>query len=358
MKIALFSDLHIYSHFGMQQFEDIAANFLIHLLDYCKSNQIEKVAFLGDFFHVKNKLHVLPFIRAIDILRDFKKANIDITFLIGNHDCPQMDTTDHSIIYAFKEYGTVVPLYEWDDIGDTRIHYLSYTHELPKFEILSKENNILFGHLEINSFTMEGNYVCDNGMSISSFSMFDKVFSGHFHKHQIKENVVYIGSPYQTRFSERFDDKGFIVLDTDTTQWKFVKYRDAPVFKEIMIEDIDKLSMEEMKGNFIRVRTHKNNLDLPKIKEKLLLEGIESVDFIFDDKNNDSRELNVVENLSLGSIKDLASSYWDNVQESDLFPLEIKEILGTDITKEDFMNTFNEIENAHLTSWKPTEEDL
>ena len=67
MKVAVFSDLHIYPHLGMSQFEDIAANFLLDFFKYCKENNINKVLFLGDFFHLKNKLYVLPFIKSIDM---------------------------------------------------------------------------------------------------------------------------------------------------------------------------------------------------------------------------------------------------------------------------------------------------
>lgn len=355
MKIALFSDLHIYPHFGIAQFEDIAATFLIDFLKYCKENEIKKVIFLGDFFHIKNKLHVTPFIKAVDILRDFKKNDINITFLIGNHDCPQMDSTDFSILHAFKEYGNVVPYYEWEDIGNTRLHYLSYTHELPKFEIASKETNILFGHLEISSFQMDGNTICSDGMDTSSFSIFNKVFSGHFHKHQLKDNIVYVGSPYQTRFSERFDDKGFIILDTDTTKWKFVRYEGAPVFKEISVEDIE--NVDDLKGNFVRLKTHQNNSELVKIKERLLSEGVETVDFIYESDGTENKEINVVENLSLGSMKELASSYWDNIKISELFGSDVKEALDkNEITKDDFMNVFDEIEHAYLSNWKGDDE--
>ena len=104
MKIALFGDLHIYHHFGMPVFEKIASDFLVYFMNYCVKEKITKVVFLGDWFHIKNKISVLPFIKSIDILRDYKRAGLDITFVIGNHDMPQMDTTDYSIINAFQEF--------------------------------------------------------------------------------------------------------------------------------------------------------------------------------------------------------------------------------------------------------------
>ena len=353
MKIVLFGDLHIFNHFGKTQFEDIAQTFLIDLFERCKKEKIKKIIFLGDFFHIKNKLYVPPFIKSIDILRDMKKAKIEIIFLIGNHDAPQMGTTDHSIMYAFQEYGTVIPLYEWEDIDDLRLHYLSFTNELPKFEMNDKAN-ILLGHLDIQSFMMDTGFICKEGFDSSSFKKFDYVFSGHFHRHQIKKNITYVGSPYQIRFSERFDDKGYVILDTKSLNWSFEIYDKAPRFKELDIENLDE---EDVKGNFARIKTHKNNQNLSEIKDKLLNMGALSVDFIFIDENED-KELHVIENLSLGEINELASSYWDNYLESDLFDKSMKELIDKKkIEKKDFMGIFTEIEEAHQSGWKSEESD-
>lgn len=351
MKIALFGDLHIFNHFGKTQFEDIAQSFLIYLFNYCKKNQINQVRFLGDWFHIKNKLYVPPFIKSIDILRDMKKSGIELTFLIGNHDAPQMGTTDHSIMYAFREYGKVVPLYDWEDIDGVRLHYLSYVEELPRFEYA--ENNILLAHLDIKNFAMDNNFICSEGFSEESFEKFKFVFSGHFHRHQIRNNIVYVGSPYQTRFSERFDKKGFIILDTQAQSWQFQFYQDAPVFKEVSPDSFDP---KDVRGNFVRVRTHKKNANLDEIKTKLLALGAESIDFIFEDED-EAKELNMIEDLTMGSMNDLASAYYDNVTNSKLFDKSIQEQISAGVmVKDDFMTIFREIEEADLTGWKPDEE--
>jgi len=349
----MFSDLHVFAHLSRSQFEDIAIDFLYYLLKYSKSNKIERIFFLGDWFHIKNKLYVPPFIRSIEVLRLFKEAGIDITFLIGNHDAPQMNTTDNSIMYAFQEFGKVIPLYEWEDIDDIRFHLLSYTNELPKFELTNNKANILLGHLDIKNFVMESGMSCQEGFNIQSFKNFDMVYSGHFHKHQINNNVVYIGSPYQTRYSERFDQKGFIELDTKTADWKFIEYNSAPTFKEIDIEEYDE---ENVKGNFIRIKTHKGNDNLPDIKNKFLELGAESVDFIFEDEE-ETNELNMIEDLTTGSIQELSSAFYDNILENDLFPKGIKTLLDADkIDKNDFMFIFKDIEESHLAGWKPEDD--
>lgn len=370
MKIALFSDLHVFAHLSKTQFEDIAINFLVHLLKHCTKNKIKKVYFLGDWFHIKNKLYVPPFVKSVDVLRSFRSAGIELTFLIGNHDAPQMNSTDHSIMYAFQEFGKVIPLYDWEDVEDIRFHFLSYTHELPEFE-MGPGKNILLGHLDIQDFVMESGMTCLEGFSKDSFKDFDYVVSGHFHKHQIKDNIIYIGSPYQTRFSERHDEKGWIEIDTEDASWKFNIYKKAPKFKEVSIngefdtdsdgnfqidEEAEKAIKKNVKGNFVRVKTHKENQNLSAIKDKFLSLGAESVDFIFEDLNEE-KELNMIEDLTMGSMSELSSAYFDSVKESELFPAGIQTLLEKQrIEKNDFMEVFKGIEEAHLNGWKPEED--
>lgn len=363
MKIAIFGDLHVYKHASKKIFEDTAIKFVSYLLNYCKKNGIKKVIFLGDWFHVKNKLYVPSFIRSVDVLKGLKNAGIDVTFLIGNHDMPYMNSSDYSIIHSFEPYGKIVPVYDWEDVDGVRFHYLSYTHELPDFEINGKEN-ILFGHLDVQNFVMDSGFTCKEGFVLSDFKKFKKVFSGHFHKHQIRDNIVYVGSPYQTRYSERYDTKGFVVLETDDLSWEFEIFEDSPKFQELDSENVFNYKedgtvvfndLKNIEGNFIRVKTYKNNTDLSKIKEQLLEAGAESVDFIFEDENED--ELNVIHDLTLGSMKDIADSYWTMLNDSEGFEKSIKQLIDSKkLDKSYFMNVFQEIEDAYLEGWKPEDE--
>ena len=213
MKFALISDLHVYKHLSRTIFEDTAIKFLYDFANYCKDEKITNVVFLGDWFHVKSKIYVPSYIRSIEALQYMKNMGINFHFIIGNHDMPLLNSTDFSIIHSFSQFGKVITDYEWIDDGDTRLHFLSYTQELPTFEIRDDGKNILFGHLDILNFSMDG-IVCREGFSTADFTAFDQVFSGHFHKHQSIGNICYVGSPYQTRYSERFDSKGFITFDT------------------------------------------------------------------------------------------------------------------------------------------------
>lgn len=350
----IFSDIHIYKHLSRTIFEDIGINFLYHVVDYCKENDIKDVIFGGDFFHVKSKIYVPSYIRALEALEEANKNGINMRFLIGNHDMPLLNTTDFSIIHSFNKHGHVIKDYEWEDVDGTRIHYLSYTHELPEWE-MGPGKNVLIGHLDILDFVMESGMVCREGFQKEDFSQFDQVFSGHFHKHQSVNNICYIGSPYQTRYSERFDKKGFITFKPATVDWEFHVYQKAPVFKEV---DYENFEDKDVIGNFVRVKTHKDNVDLNEIKEDLLLKGAQSVDFIFETNDNELND-EVLEDFSLGSIEDLASQYFDAMLDNEKLEAAILEMIKNDeIDKKYFMEAFKEIQNAYLQGWKPEDEEM
>jgi len=351
-RYAIYGDIHIYKHLSRTVFEDTAVQFLYDFADSCKKNNTTDVIFLGDFFHVKSKIFVPAYIRSMEALEYMKKMGLKMTFLIGNHDMPLLNTTEFSIIHSFSPFGKVVKDYEWFDIDGDRIHLLSYTNELPDFEYTKNGKNYLMGHLDILNFSMDG-IVCREGFERDDFKKFDQVFSGHFHKHQSLGNICYVGSPYQTRYSERYDDKGYVFFDT-SGDWNFNIYESAPKFKEV---DINDYKVEDLKGNFVRIKTHKDNADLHQIKQMIMDAGAQTVDFIFEKEENEG-ELNVIEDLSMGSMDELASDYFDNVKDNQLFEAEIQALLDDDVlTKEDFMLVFNEIKDADLTGWKPEDED-
>jgi len=351
-KYLLFSDLHVYKHLSRSVFEDTAVQFLYDMANYCISNNIYNIIFLGDWFHVKSKIYVPAYMRSIEALEYIKKLGIEMHFLIGNHDMPLLNSTDFSIVRSFSPYGSVIKGYEWFDLDDTRMHFLSYTHELPDFEYKLNGKNVLFGHLDVLNFSMDG-IICREGFNKESFNKFDQVFSGHFHKHQSIGNICYIGSPYQTRYSERDDDKGFIEYEVGN-KWEFKIYDKAPKFKEIDILDYND---EDIVGNFVRIKTHKDNIDINKIKQSIIEAGAQTIDFIFE-KEEIEGELNIIEDLSIGSMEQLANNYFDNINDNLLFESSIQELLNDDeIKKEDFMKIFNDIKEADLIGWKPEDED-
>ena len=122
----------------------------------------------------------------------------------------------------------------------------------------TEENNVLlkysgktdyaFMHTDISQMKF------DNGMTIigavDSSIYKGKILSGHIHKRQEMNNVIYIGSPYQLKRSDIGNIKGIYSLDFNTNKIEFTENNYSPIFHKILIEDFLKLGNVE-RNNFL-----------------------------------------------------------------------------------------------------------
>ena len=270
MKILLTSDLHIKK--GI--FVDIGIEYLNYISSYCKENEIDKIYFLGDMFEKSSKIYNEAF---IPVHKKFSQMSKDLflTFILGNHDIYSIDRND-SIVESFEPFGKIIKESEVESREGKLEYSLSYTKN--EGDILEPEEDItsfLFTHLAIADFTFDNNYHVNEKIAFRRelFSGYKFVFSGHFHKHQVKNNIIFIGSPYQLNINEANTAKGFVVLDTDREEWKFIEYKGAPEFLKISINDIKNLENINFKNKFVRIKIDKKIDEFLKLKYILYEKG-------------------------------------------------------------------------------------
>ena len=316
MKVILYSDLHLYNHHKLLINSETALNFLGFINDYAQKHKIDTLICAGDFFHTKSRAYSPHVIQAWLRIKDIYKASINHYMLIGNHDMSNPNNTMNSILFVYSDYVKIIPDYVFKDFGNTRVHFLSYG--LQKFEdfiFAENKKNILIGHLDIIGFVMSNGIPARTGYRIKDFEKFDWVFTGHYHKHQEKKNITYIGSVFQTSFGERDQKHGFIVLDLDTLEWDFIPFRRAPIYKIFDIsspEDIDKVNVN---NSFIRVRLRDNKINKFMLRDTFFEKGAISVEII---PPEDVKEIETYYNDTLSNDpEEIAGAYLDSVKNMD-----------------------------------------
>jgi len=103
------------------------------------------------------------------------------------------------------------------------------------------------GHFEIGGFEMHRGAICDTGLEVTVFDKFDMVLSGHFHTRSQKQNITYVGTPYEMTWADHSDIKGFHILDTNTRELEFIENPNV-MFHKVWYDDVNK-SMAEVIAN-------------------------------------------------------------------------------------------------------------
>jgi DNA repair exonuclease SbcCD nuclease subunit len=110
----------------------------------------------------------------------------------------------------------------------------------------------MFGHFELPLFYMNAMVqMPDHGeLQSSHFTHQDYVFSGHFHKRQQRDKIVYIGNAFPHNFADTWDDdRGMMILEWGGIP-QYKNWDDAPKYRNItlskLIDEKDKIMKSKM----------------------------------------------------------------------------------------------------------------
>lgn len=301
MKVIITGDLHsrkddLYSEFALSYIE--------YLFTYAEKNDIKTIIFDGDIFDKSTKIHNETFIPIFKLLYE-NKDRFSFYFILGNHDIYSID--NDSIVETFAPIGPVIKDYEQFEIGGVKMDMLAYTKNLSDLRQPEKTGaDILITHLSIANFSFDNSYHVNEKIAFSPelFAGYKKVFSGHFHKFQEKENIVYVGSPFQQNFGETGEDKGFVILETEDLSWNFEKYSFGPVYKKETAEDllIKEYPNKYFYNTFLEIQVRQKIDNFVKLKHILYERGVVKIvpRFIKEDVGidfKDGKEVEINENL-------------------------------------------------------------
>jgi hypothetical protein len=131
------------------------------------------------------------------------------------------------------------------------------------FELLEKNHEYCFGHLEINGFEMYKGHVHSDGEFDSNiFKNVKNVFSGHFHHRSKKGNIMYLGNPYQLTWGDYGDVRGFHMLNFETGELKFIE-NPYQMFHTIKYDNkFDKIDFEKYRDTYVKVICNKKGSQL------------------------------------------------------------------------------------------------
>ena len=119
--------------------------------------------------------------------------------ITGNHDAYYKNTNKvNSPELLLKDYDNIITYSKPTEINIGGLDILllpwinSENFEESKEFIDNSKSKIAMGHLEINGFKATRGHMMEDGMDVSLFSKFEKVYSGHFHTRSTDGKIYYL----------------------------------------------------------------------------------------------------------------------------------------------------------------------
>ena len=243
MKKLLVTDSHLGISKSSDMYHDIVLQLFKDIQKTCFEQDINEIFHLGDFFHDRRVLNTKTQAVAHEIARLFDN-NFIFYIILGNHDCYYKDKLEPNVAELLKQYSTFRII--------DKITVIENNIVLCPWGIIPTGFNgeYCFGHFEFTGFKMNNSYLCERGTDVDIIKpcKFKHIYSGHFHTPSNKDNVTYLGSPYQMTFADINSKRGYYIWDNGKLD--FIQFHYAPEFK---IVETDKLDSAEIATNIVRL---------------------------------------------------------------------------------------------------------
>lgn len=255
MKVAVIGDTHFGARSDSLAFNEYFHKFFKNIfIPYLKKNDISYIVHLGDVFDRRKYVNFHILSEAKDkIFWTLEELGIDMDIIVGNHDTYWKNTNDVNSPDLLlgdlrcKVYSKPVEVV----ISGLKVLFVPWItdeNEAETLEMIQKTDaTVCMGHLELNDFQVIPGVYHDGGLSPKTFEKFNMVLSGHFHTRQYKDNIHFLGCPYQITYSDMSEVKGFHILDTDTLELEFIP-NPYEMFHRITYDDKGKI-FDQVVGN-------------------------------------------------------------------------------------------------------------
>jgi len=306
-KVACFTDIHFGLKSNSATHNQDCEEFVDWFIAKAKEEGAETCIFLGDWHHNRNSINLITLDTSIRCLEKLGAAFEQFFWFPGNHDLFYKDKREiHSSAFGRHIPGVTVvdSITTMDEV--TLVPWLVGDEWKTMRELKSK---YVFGHFELPLFYMNAMVqMPDHGeLRREDFAGPDYVFSGHFHKRQSNNNIVYIGNAFPHNYSDAWDDdRGMMILAWGGKP-EYHIWEDAPKFRTIKLSDLIDRKDDVLKSKmYLRV-----NLDLPIT--------FEEANFIKEDfsSNYNIREMSLIQEKTTieGVIDDSADAKFESVDQ-------------------------------------------
>ena len=308
MKIAIITDTHYGARKGADYIHSYFKNFYDNIFfPYLEKHNIDTIIHMGDIFDSRKSIDYqsLEWSKRV-VFEPLKKYKVHA--ITGNHDAYYKNTNKvNSPELLLKDYDNIITYSKPTEINIEGLDILllpwinSENFKESKEFIDNSKSKVAMGHLEINGFKATRGHMMEDGMDVSIFSKFEKVYSGHFHTRSTDGKIYYLGNPYEMYWNDVNDKRGFHIFDTETLTHTPI---DNPykLFYNIYYEDTPHQTFDstEYTNKLVKVIVRKktNTKQFERFIDKLYSSNVQDLKIIenFVIQENENFEIDEEEN--------------------------------------------------------------
>ena len=315
-RVVFLSDIHLgLRNASVEWIENITSYFdyfFIPLIKKYKSKETVALVIAGDFFDNRQHIDINVMNIGSQIMYKLSKE-VEVFILVGNHDIYKKNDTDITSLKLFDMFDNVNVVYNVSQIllkGGKKITLVPWVGDhKEETNLLAKHKNddFIIMHTDITGLSFDNGREIIDGVNISVVET-GKIYSGHIHKRQENDKVVYLGSPYQLRRSDIGNNKGvysikFVEKGKEySTRQDFVANEYSPKFLRIRISDILNLPIGNIKqiveNNYVDIvikKKHMNEINIAKLMEAMDLCNTKKIEIILDKFDNELTQQETIE---------------------------------------------------------------
>jgi len=261
--------MHVGVHQNSIFWHETALKWAEWLKTELTSKKIKDIFILGDVYHYRdeiavNTIHVVN--QIFNIWKDF-----NITIVVGNHDAYYKDRSDINSLSILNGWGNinVISTPSTHTLYGKKALFLPWGANVNELE----RADMIFGHLEIESFKMNSFKLCDKGLKTKDLlKIAPFIMSGHFNLRDErvydKGKIIYVGNPYEMDFGDSGTTKGYYILNLNTLNYTFHENAHSPKHLKLTLTEIlEKKAKNELNitNNIIKLiidkKTEADNID-------------------------------------------------------------------------------------------------
>ena len=242
-RAAVFTDIHFGDKNDSERHNLDCLNFVKWFCVQVRENQCDAVIFMGDWFDNRSRLRVDTIHYSWEAIELLNGLGIPVYWLVGNHD---LYFRNNRNITSLPYLGSMENIYVINELVEINDVLLSPWLTGGEFaEVPGYDVKYIFGHFELPLFLMNESVAMPDkgGLHADHFVNCDAVFSGHFHKRQLKVNehgipIWYPGNAFPHNFNDVNDrDRGCMMLEWGHDP-EFIDWPDAPYYSRMLLSEL------------------------------------------------------------------------------------------------------------------------